>query len=299
MAQVDTSGVRNKLAARAQQPGSDAKPVPAKDPVRALIESMRPAIEQAVPRHVDPGRLTRILLTTVRSNPKLVQAAMESEESRRSLLASIALIAQLGLEPGPLGQVHIVPFASKRGHIEGQVIIDYKGYLELARRSGYIESVTVEPVCENDEFEFELGLNPRLRHKPAIKARGKPYGYYGVVRFRGGGYQVCFLTLEEIEQYRKRSKSPDEGPWVTDYDAMCRKTVIRRMWRWLPMSVEMAAAAVADEGTARDVPARGMVNVTPAYSVDGSEEVAALHVEPAEPAAASQDSPPSQEALLP
>lgn len=268
MAAVDTTAVKQKLAQRAGVPATanGGQPALARDPVQALIDGLLPAIQQAVPKTLRPDRLARILLTTLRTNPKLLEA------DRASLKAAILLTAQLGLEPGPLGQVYLVPFFNKRTNkTEVQVIIGYRGMLDLARRSGQIQSVMVEAVCEGDEFDFELGLNPRLYHKPNLRQRGKPYAYYGIVRFKDGGYQLSVMTIQEIEEHRKRSRSPEEGPWTTDYDVMCRKTVLRSMWRWLPMSVEMALAEAADEAIVHDAPERQSVSITPGYASDETQ----------------------------
>ena len=272
---VSTESVKQKLAQRAAQDNA-VKPAPAKDPLQALIDSLLPAIQQAVPKTLRPDRLARILLTTLRTNPKLLDA------DRTSLKAAILLTAQLGLEPGPLGQVYLVPFVNRKsGKTEVQVIIGYRGMLDLARRSGQIQSVMVEPVCEGDEFDFELGLQPRLYHKPNLERRGKPYLYYGIVRFKDGGYQMAVMTIQEIEEHRKRSRAANEGPWVTDYDVMARKTVLRSMWRWLPMSVEMALAEAADEAIVHDAPERRIINITPGHAADeGQAEVLDLGARP-------------------
>ena len=74
---------------------------------------------------------------------------------------------QLGLEPGLLGHCYILPY--KR---EATFIIGYKGMIDLARRSGHIQSIYAHAVHENDEFEYELGLHPKLEHKPSHGDRG-------------------------------------------------------------------------------------------------------------------------------
>ena len=254
-----------------------AKPGQARDPIVALMERMRPAIMAAVPRHVDGDRMVRVWLTTVRQNPTLRKMATGKEEERNSLLAAMLIISQLGLEPGPLGQASIVPFYnSKAERYEAQAIIEYKGYLALARRSGEIESVHVEPVYPEDEFDYQLGLEPRLHHKPNLQGRkpdSKPWCYYGVVKFRGGGHQIHVMTIAEIEQYRQRSRAANSGPWVTDYDAMARKTVIRRMWRWLPVSAEIQRAAALDEAVGRGVSETGSVDISPGYDPDSGEVI--------------------------
>lgn len=233
------SDVRDKLAQRAQQgqkPGDPAKTI------RGLLEQLKPELQRALPRHITPDRLVRVALTTIRTNPRLLEA------SPASLMAAVMQCAQLGLEPGILGHAYLVPFRNgKTGQTEVQLVIGYKGMLDLARRSGEIQTIYAHVVYERDHFEYEYGLEPKLIHRPAQGDRGAPTHAYGVARFKDGGYQFLVMSVDEIEKHRQRSKSPNEGPWVTDWEEMAKKTVIRSMFRWLPVSVEAQKAAVIDE----------------------------------------------------
>lgn len=222
---------------------------PAKQPtVLDLIERMKPQIARALPKHMDPERLTRIVLTTLRTTPKLLECTPQS------LLAAVMLSAQLGLEPGPLGHCYFVPFRNKRtGNTDVQFIVGYKGYIDLARRSGTIVDIAAREVCEHDHFEFEYGLEERLIHRPALTGRGAPIAYYGVAHFRDGGHMILVMSREDIEAYRRRSRASDDGPWVSDYDAMAKKTVIRRMASFMPLSVEVARAVAQDEAVKTEI----------------------------------------------
>ena len=121
--------------------------------------------------------------------------------------------------------------------------------IDLARRSGQISSIYAEVVCENDEFEYELGLNPTLVHKPNLKDRGAPIAYYGVAKFRDGGYLIHVMSKEDVEKRRQRSAAAKSSfsPWVTDYDEMAKKTVIRSMFKYLPVSPEFMEYCMPDE----------------------------------------------------
>ena len=77
--------------------------------------------------------------------------------------------------------------------------------IDLARRSGHIQSIYAHAVHENDEFEYELGLHPKLEHKPSHGERGAFIGAYAVAHFKDGGYQMEFMPKSEIEKRRKRS----------------------------------------------------------------------------------------------
>src|SRR5690554_5026431 len=127
----------------------------------ALIERQKPEIARALPRHMDPDRLARIATTVMRQTPQLAQCTPES------FLGALMTCAQLGLEPGPLGHAYLVPYGREVTFVPG-----YRGLLELARRSGQIRTIAAHVVKQNDEFEFELGLEPKLVHRPALRDRG-------------------------------------------------------------------------------------------------------------------------------
>jgi len=227
-----------KLQTRAAS-GSSSGPT-----ILDLIEKQKAAIARALPKHLSADRLTRILVTEVRRNPKLAQA------DPTSLLGAVMQAAQLGLEPGPLGHAYLVPrWNGKTKTTDVQLQIGYRGYIDLARRSGQIVSIVAREVCEGDQFDFEYGTDERIVHKPALKGRGDAYAYYGVALLQDGGRVVHVMSREDIDRYRARSQAKDSGPWQTDYDAMAKKTVIRRMVPWLPLSTELAAAAEADDQT--------------------------------------------------
>ena len=232
--------VRNTVEAHAN---GAARP----DPLREMLERRKADIASALPKHISPERMLRVALTCIRTTPKLVKAA---EDSPASLIAAIVMASQLGLEPGGwMGQCYILPFDNRRtGKTEAQFIVGYKGIIDLARRSGRIVSIEAREVCQGDEFEYEYGLADRLVHKPKIDGdRGPAYAYYGVAKFTDGGHYFLVMSKSDIEAHRRRSRAKDNGPWVTDYDAMARKTVIRAMAPYLPVSVELARAFDADE----------------------------------------------------
>jgi len=208
--------------------GQANKPVSPEQTIRHYLQQMAPEIKKALPKHLDVDRLTRIAMTTIRQTPKLLECNIQS------LLAAVMQSAQLGLEPNILGQAYIIPYGS-----EAQFIIGYRGMIDLARRSGHIESIYAHPVYSKDEFEYEYGLDPKLRHKPAMGDRGEFIGAYGVAKFKDGGYHFEFMPKSEIEKRRGRSKAKNSGPWVTDYEEMACKTVIRHMFKYLPISIEI------------------------------------------------------------
>ena len=242
------AATKELLARRANQIRNGGK----ENTVFDLIQKMRPQINKALPSFLNAERFVRICLTELRRNPQLLSC------SKESLLGAVMLSAQLGLEPGPLGLCYFVPY-------KGQInfIIGYRGMIELARRSGQISLIYAETVHENDFFEYELGLEPKLRHIPVLMNRGKPYAWYGVCKFRDGGSLIRVMGMEEIERHMKRSPSyrSSSSPWVTDFEEMAKKTVIRSMFRYFPITPEIVSTGIPDEGVVKGVADEDMVEV--------------------------------------
>jgi recombination protein RecT len=207
-----------------------------------LIERQKGEIARALPRHLDPDRLARIATTVMRQTPQLGQA------DPASFLGALMTCAQLGLEPGPLGHAYLVPFRNGRsGTVEVTFIPGYRGLIDLARRSGQVQSVQARVVYDSDAFDYAFGLNPRLDHVPSGRL-GVVTHAYAVVRYKGDeGADFDVMTKAEVDAIRARSKSSEKGPWVTDYAEMAKKTVLRRLLKSAPMSVEYQQAIAQDE----------------------------------------------------
>jgi recombination protein RecT len=204
---------------------------------------LKEQIKAALPKHMTADRMLRVSLTELRKNPKLQQCCP------LSFIGSIIQCSQLGLEPGGhLGHVYLVPFENKKKSTwEIQIILGYKGMIELATRSGKVNSPQAQVVCENDIFEFEYGLTPKLRHIPARANRGKLIYAYARIFLKDGGSQYEVMSIEEINRIKGRSKTSNSGPWQTDYEEMAKKTVFRRLFKYLPVSIEMVDALALDE----------------------------------------------------
>lgn len=231
--------LKNQLANR-----KESAPVTPEQTVEAYMKKMAPRMAEVLPKHMDMNRMSRIALTTIRTNPKLLECAVPS------LMGAVMQAVQLGLEPGLLGHCYILPY--KR---EATFIIGYKGMIDLARRSGHIQSMYAHAVHENDEFEYELGLHPKLEHRPSHGGRGAFIGAYAVAHFKDGGYQMEFMPKSEIEKRRKRSASAHSSysPWSSDYEEMAKKTVVRYMFKYLPISIEVQTQAQQDEVVRKDI----------------------------------------------
>ncbi len=232
------------------------------DTVFDLLERQKSQIERALPKNMSAERLLRVVLTEVRRNPKL------GECSPQSLLGALMLSAQLGLEPGPLGQAYFVPFAN-----EVTFIIGYKGLISLALRSEKIVSIEGHEVCENDNFEFDYGTGLIKHSYNLIKPRGNVIAYYAKAALANGGHVMRVMTMEDVNKRKARSKAKDSGPWKTDADAMGIKTAIRALCSQLPLTPEAERALLADEGTTDSQTTADSINVTAKIDYGESEEV--------------------------
>lgn len=226
------------------------KATPEEQSIHDLIARMTPQIERALPSQIGADRFTRLILTELRRTPILYDCSPES------LLGAMLLSAQLGLEPGPLGHVYLMPF--KR---EVSFILGYRGMIELARRSGQVGLIRAAVVYGGDEFDYyETQTGPKLRHVEAEPVeRGEAVCYYGLATFHAGPRSwasvVKRLWPADVEAARKRSPMGREnrGAWQTDFEAMALKTCIRRMAPWLPMTPLMGRALGLDESTVSGV----------------------------------------------
>ena len=158
--------------------------------------------------------------------------------------------AQLGLEPGTLGQCYLIPFENKKaGTVECQFQIGYKGLIELLRRSGQLSDIYSYTVYENDDFNIEYGLSRTLTHKPNFDERGEIKGFYAVAILKDGAKAFEYMTKDEVthheEKYRKGSYKNDV--WNKNFEEMAQKTVVKKLLKWLPVSVEFLEMAAKDE----------------------------------------------------
>lgn len=204
----------------------------------------------ALPKTLTADRLTRIVLTECRKTPELRKC------NPQSFFGAVLQCAQLGLEPGSaLGHCYLLPYGNGKardGRPNCQLIIGYRGMIDLARRSGQIVSINAYCVHQEDEFVYELGLHPDIKHRPSAKANRGPVTYvYAVAQLQGGGVQFEVMSRAEIEAVRSQSKAGTRGPWVTHWEEMARKTVVRRLFKYLPVSTEALRAVEVDEKSDR------------------------------------------------
>lgn len=206
------------------------------------IKSMAPGIKAALPSVMTPERFTRITLSALSANPRL------QECSPQSFLGAMMTAAQLGLEPNtPLGQAYLIPFRN-HGQMECQFQLGYKGMIDLAYRSGEVSIIQAHTVYANDDFTYELGLDPVLKHRPAMRDRGEPIAFYAMFRTKDGGFGFYVMSMEDVQNHAKRySKSYGNGPWQTNFEEMAKKTVLKKVLKYAPMKSDFVRAMVQDE----------------------------------------------------
>lgn len=226
---------------RAAQPQND---------FRALLKSQWGKIQSVMPKGSSPERLFQLAISAYNQTPKLAEC------SSVSILSCVMKCASLGLEPSAvdgLGRAYIIPHMSGKTHrLEAQMIIGYRGMLDLARRSGQIKSIHAQAVYVGDEYSHwddEDGQHFRFVAADVEHTPENLTDVYMTAHLKDGGFIFVTMTKREVDAVRKRSKASNNGPWVTDYEAMALKTVIRRSFRYLPVSTEAQAAAAADETT--------------------------------------------------
>lgn len=222
----------------------------------AMLQTLQGEIKRALPGHLNPDRMARIALTCFRTTPALAEC------DPASVFAAVLQSAQLGLEPGLLGQAYLIPFNKRYKDDKGkwqskkecQLIVGYQGLVDLARRTGRILSLEAHMVYEKDRFELEYGLTPKLVHVPQLDGdRGQRRLVYAVAHLKDGGTHVEVMSRAQVETIRDRSEGyksakqfDKSSPWDSDTDEMWRKTVLRRISKFLPKSVELAQAVALD-----------------------------------------------------
>lgn len=212
-----------------------------------MVRAMEPEIKKALPSVLTPERFMRMAMSALNNTPQL------RECSPMSFIAALLNAAQLGLEPNtPLGQAYLIPYKNK-GVMECQFQLGYKGLINLAFRAGQMKMIQAHVVRERDEFEFRYGLEPQLVHRPANgspEERGEITYVYGVYTLVNGGcgFEVC--SKSEIDSFAaKYSKAfaSSYSPWTTSYEEMAKKTVIKRVLKYAPVSADLQRELSTDE----------------------------------------------------
>jgi recombination protein RecT len=247
-----------------------------------MLERYKGQIALALPKHLNLERMARIALTAFKQNKKLAECTPES------VFASVILASQLGLEPGVLGQCYLIPYKD-----QCTLQIGYQGLLDLAQRTGRIRSIEAHVVHRKDEFRYEIGADQPLSHKPELfDDPGERVLCYAIAKLDSGTTIVEVMTKREIERIRDRSQNVINAkkygkatPWDTDTEEMWRKTLIRRICKYLPKSIELTMATAledtSDRRGAQDLSLANAINMdwAPPALGDGNDEPAGKTIE--------------------
>ena len=195
-----------------------------------VSDRFKTQLAAALPRHISVDRYTRICLTAIRRNPKLIEC------DATSVQLSLLNLAAIGLEPDGR-RAHLIPRNNKTLKIlECCYQIDYKGKVELAMRTGNVSNIHADVVCEADEFDYDVGEVKKHRINFRVP-RGEVYAVYCIVTFKDGSKKSDCMSVFDVEKVRQRSQFPD-GIWASDWDEMAKKTVFHRLSKWIELSAE-------------------------------------------------------------
>ena len=238
------------------------------DDVRLALAAAKDRLVATLPAGADADRFMATVAKAIIGNPRLMEC------TQASLMRAVSDAAELGLTPtGLLGSAYLVPYKNRRtGQMDAQLIPGYRGLVDLARRSGQIQDIVADVIRQKDTYRIVKGTDGRVEHEPFIpdptapvedRDPGRPVGAYMVAWLRNSPRpHVEWMTTDEIEAVRKRSKASDDGPWVTDWSEMARKTVVRRGSKYLPLSTQFEAALSLDEEAEREAEAPAPVTAT-------------------------------------
>jgi len=214
------------------------------DKVSDFIDEHSDKIRKSLSKNVNINKYISQFTGEMRKNPKLLQC------TKSSLVLSMISCAQLDLYMGSsLGQVYLIPYEKGRnsGVFECQVQIGYKGLIELGMRTGKVNAISAQVVYEKDFLEFEMGTRPFLKHIPASSSRGKMMAVYAVAYMSSGYYQFDIMFKDQIDELRAKFANKYSKPWQDNYDEMAKKTVIKKLFKYLPLSPDLSKAVTLDD----------------------------------------------------
>lgn len=209
--------------------------------IRQNLTAMEPEFKAALPSHISVEKFSRVAMTAIQNTPALVNA------DRRSLFGAFVRLAQDGLLPDGR-EAAIVMFGNK-----AQAMPMIAGILKKIRQSGEVAKISAQVVYSNDKFVVKYGFDEDVEHIPPAlnEPRGEPIGAYATAVLKDGSQLLEVMSLEQIEQVRKVSRASGNGPWVSWFGEMARKTVMRRLSKRLPMSTDLEDEIFSRDETMR------------------------------------------------
>lgn len=233
--------------------------------MRDLIQKSIPQIKLALPKHMNADRMARIAMTEFQKTPALAKC------KPLSLVASLIQASQLGLEPGILGQAYLIPYGDTCTFIPG-----WKGLVDLMSRTGKA-TVWTGCVFKGDEFEYMLGSDPKIMHRPCGNDNPNDIThFYACGKVHGAEMPVMEVwTAEKVVAHLKKHNKVGGAHYANKYPEMYgRKVVLLQVLKYMPMSVEdeigrklatgIAVASMEDSGEVIDAAVVGFETVTDA-----------------------------------
>jgi recombination protein RecT len=223
--------------------------------------------ETALPSAIPADRFIRTVVTAVQMQPELLEA------DRRTLMSACMKAAQDGL----LLDGREAGLSVYKDRKNGGVTVAYMpmvgGILKKIRQSGEISSIRAHVVYEGDQFEYELGDEERIIHKPNLaKQGGNPLAVYAIAKFRDGDIQREVMSHGQVQKIRAKATGIGKACWDTEWGEMAKKTVIRRLAKRLPSSNDLDQVLQSDNALSQ-----------------GTVQVAVIDEQPAQPAAIEAD----------
>lgn len=225
------------------------------EPVQRWLQRYQASIVRRLPpqqRAHGEERYLGLVMGEMQRTPML-RDCLDTREGELTVAIALQQMAQLGLEPGPLGHCYLLPFRDNRkGITTCTFILGYRGMIELAWRSKEIKSISARVVFEGDIFDYAYGIEDSLRHIPQAKGEYSKRTLthaYCVVKYTRGGHDFVVLDSEEVAFFRGKSRAASESysPWNQFEAAMWRKTAVRRLASEMPLTPEAAAEIQRDE----------------------------------------------------
>jgi len=224
----------------AQNHNSNLAVIGSKANLRSALENpnVNMTLQRVATRWLSADQLKTQSMIAVARNPKLLNC------TKSSFLESMVRAGELGLRfAGAGGEAYLVPYKSTC-----TLIIGYRGLCALARRTGKVVRIEARVVHEKDTFKVSFGSGQELIHQPCLGLdRGPMTCVYALAEFKGGGTQLEVMAKDEIINIRKRSRASKDGPWVSDFEEMSRKTVLRRLCKFLPFPTAFEDALASED----------------------------------------------------
>jgi recombination protein RecT len=253
--QINNSDLQNAINKQNNVAATQSTGIDPYRKAQSYLKAMMPTLTEALPKSsgLSAERLSRIALTTLKQNPKLLECTIES------LLGAVLQSAQLGLEPNLLGSCYFIPY---KNTVSFQ--IGFKGLIDLVTRSGEVLTIVSNAVYEKDTFIEEYGKEEIFKHIPSREQdRGKLKGFYAYAHLKNGGFKAEYMEIAEIEKIRNDYSisyrfDKSNSIWVKHFDQMAQKTVIKRLIKTLPISIEIQSAVATDETIRKDITAEAV-----------------------------------------